>query len=60
MQWQTELRKVGAEVVEGEDFIEITPPEEIKHAAIDTYNDHRVAMCFSLVALDESCGVNNQ
>lgn len=52
----TELRKVGAEVVEGEDFIEITPPSELKHAAIDTYNDHRVAMCFSLVALD-SCGV---
>lgn len=48
----TELRKVGAEVVEGEDFIEITPPVNIKHAAIDTYNDHRMAMCFSLLALD--------
>lgn len=53
----TELRKVGAEVVEGDDFIEITPPQKIQHAAIDTYNDHRVAMCFSLVALDNECGV---
>ena len=48
----TELRKVGAEVVEGEDYIEVTPPAELKHAAIDTYDDHRMAMCFSLVALD--------
>lgn len=47
----TELRKVGAEVVEGEDFIEITPPVHLTHAAIDTYNDHRMAMCFSLLAL---------
>jgi 3-phosphoshikimate 1-carboxyvinyltransferase len=50
----TELRKVGAEVVEGEDYISITPPTELKHAEIDTYNDHRVAMCFSLVALSET------
>jgi 3-phosphoshikimate 1-carboxyvinyltransferase len=50
----TELRKVGAIVDEGHDFISITPPERIGHAVIDTYNDHRVAMCFSLVALSES------
>ncbi len=50
----TELRKVGAEVVEGEDFISITPPKSLKHAQIDTYNDHRVAMCFSLVALSNT------
>ncbi|ACQ92980.1 3-phosphoshikimate 1-carboxyvinyltransferase [Tolumonas auensis DSM 9187] len=50
----TELRKVGAEVVEGHDFIEITPPAQLKHAAIDTYNDHRIAMCFSLVALSDT------
>lgn len=48
----TELRKVGADVVEGEDFIEITPPARLTHAAIDTYNDHRMAMSFSLLALD--------
>ncbi|MBT00821.1 MAG: 3-phosphoshikimate 1-carboxyvinyltransferase [Oceanospirillaceae bacterium] len=46
----TELRKVGAQVVEGEDYIEITPPAEISSAAIDTYDDHRMAMCFSLAA----------
>ena len=45
-----ELRKVGATVEEGEDFIRITPPEKIHYAAIDTYDDHRIAMCFSLVA----------
>lgn len=53
----TELRKVGAVVEEGEDYITITPPKQIKHADIDTYDDHRVAMCFALVALDDHCGV---
>ena len=48
----TELRKVGAEVDEGEDYLTITPPETLKHADIDTYDDHRIAMCFSLLALD--------
>ena len=48
----TELRKVGAEVEEGEDYLKITAPEVLKHAAIDTYDDHRMAMCFSLLALD--------
>jgi len=48
----TELKKLGAEVVEGEDFIEITPPIHIKeNIEIDTYDDHRMAMCFSLVSL---------
>jgi len=50
----TELRKVGAEVIEGEDYISITPPESLKHAEIDTYNDHRIAMCFSLIALSDT------
>ena len=50
----TELRKVGAEVIEGDDFITVTPPEQLTHAAIDTYNDHRIAMCFSLVALSDT------
>lgn len=49
-----ELRKVGAEVIEGEDFIKVTPPEQLVAAEIDTYNDHRVAMCFSLVALGDT------
>ena len=47
----TELRKLGAEVIEGHDFLSITPPETLSHARIDTYDDHRMAMCFSLVAL---------
>ena len=46
----TELSKVGAKVEEGEDFIRITPPAHVQHAAIDTYDDHRMAMCFSLAA----------
>ncbi len=50
----TELRKVGAKVEEGHDFIRITPPETLKHADIGTYNDHRMAMCFSLVALSDT------
>lgn len=47
----TELKKVGARVVEGKDFIEIEPPANISAAAIDTYDDHRIAMCFSLAAM---------
>lgn len=48
----TELRKLGAAVTEGNDSIEITPPLKIKeHVEIDTYDDHRMAMCFSLVSL---------
>lgn len=46
-----ELRKVGADVRESTDSITITPPTELKSATIETYNDHRMAMCFSLVAL---------
>jgi 3-phosphoshikimate 1-carboxyvinyltransferase len=48
----TELRKVGAIVEEGADFIKITPPATLTpNAVIDTYDDHRMAMCFSLVSL---------
>lgn len=49
-----ELRKVGAEVEEGHDFIRITPPAQVNFAEIGTYNDHRMAMCFSLVALSST------
>ena len=51
----TELRKLGATVDEGADFIRITPPASARHwraASIHTYDDHRVAMCFSLAALN--------
>ncbi|GAB2272001.1 3-phosphoshikimate 1-carboxyvinyltransferase 2 [Dionaea muscipula] len=48
----TELRKLGATVEEGPDYCVITPPPELKLnvAAIDTYDDHRMAMAFSLAA----------
>ena len=50
-----ELRKLGATVEEGADYLKITPPSQPdawKAAAIDTYDDHRVAMCFSLAAFN--------
>jgi 3-phosphoshikimate 1-carboxyvinyltransferase len=47
----TELRKLGATVDEGSDSLRITPPAQILPAAIDTYDDHRMAMCFSLASL---------
>lgn len=50
-----ELRKLGATVEEGADFIRITPPAQTSDwqtASIHTYDDHRVAMCFSLAAFN--------
>lgn len=47
----TELRKCGAAVVEGSDYIAIDPPAKLTSATIETYGDHRIAMCFSLLAL---------
>lgn len=50
-----ELRKLGAAVEEGTDYIRITPPatpQDWKAASIHTYDDHRVAMCFSLAAFN--------
>jgi 3-phosphoshikimate 1-carboxyvinyltransferase len=56
----TELRKVGAVVEEGQDYLTITPPEALTpNATIDTYDDHRMAMCFSLVALGNTPVVIN-
>jgi len=48
----TELRKIGAGVVEGTDFIEVTPPTQWRPAAVHTYDDHRMAMCLSLAAFN--------
>ena len=50
----TELRKVGAHVEEGHDYIVITPPEKLLDAEIETYDDHRMAMAFSLLSLGSS------
>ncbi|HJV67924.1 bifunctional 3-phosphoshikimate 1-carboxyvinyltransferase/cytidylate kinase [Ideonella sp.] len=47
-----ELRKLGATVVDGPDFIEVTPPRRWQAAALHTYDDHRMAMCGSLAAFN--------
>ena len=47
----TELRKLGATVEEGADWLRVAPPARLAPATIDTYDDHRMAMCFSLAAL---------
>jgi len=52
-----ELRKLGATVEEGVDFIRIMPPQSSilsSQSSIDTYDDHRMAMCFSLAAFSQS------
>jgi 3-phosphoshikimate 1-carboxyvinyltransferase len=48
----TELRKLGAQVEEGADFLRVTPPVDWTPAAIHTYDDHRMAMCFALAAFN--------
>lgn len=57
----TELRKLGAEVVEGEDFISVTPVLRLASPpeGIDTYDDHRMAMCFSLAAFGTPLRIND-
>ncbi|MEP7182509.1 MAG: 3-phosphoshikimate 1-carboxyvinyltransferase [Betaproteobacteria bacterium] len=46
-----ELSKLGATVDAGDDHLTVVPPERLRAATIDTYDDHRIAMCFSLAAL---------
>ena len=53
-----ELRKLGAEVEEGADYIRVTPAA-LRPAAIDTYDDHRMAMCFSLAAFGTPVRIND-
>ena len=50
----TELRKLGAQVEAGHDYLEITPPQRLNPATIDTYDDHRMAMSLSLAALGDA------
>jgi 3-phosphoshikimate 1-carboxyvinyltransferase len=52
----TELRKVGATVEEGADFLRITPPQQWRQAAIHTYDDHRMAMSMALAAFNPLAG----
>jgi len=47
----TELRKLGARVVEGPDWLRIDPPAQLRAAAVATYDDHRMAMCLSLASI---------
>ncbi len=50
-----ELRKLGAQVEEGADFLRVTAPAspaDWRAATIHTYDDHRIAMCFSLAAFN--------
>ena len=54
-----ELKKIGASIVEGDEFLEISPPLIIRDAEIDTYDDHRMAMCFSLVSLKKNLVIIN-
>ena len=51
-----ELRKLGAGVVEGADFIDVSPPTAWRAATIETYDDHRMAMCLSLAAFNPLAG----
>ena len=46
----TELGKLGVTLKAGNDWLEVTPVAAFRHASIDTYDDHRMAMCFSLAA----------
>ncbi len=57
----TELRKLGAQIEEGADFLRIKPPLDgiTPNAAIDTYDDHRMAMCFSLVSFGAPVRIND-
>jgi len=55
-----ELRKLGAIVEEGADYLRVTPPAAIQAATIDTYDDHRMAMCFSLATLDGAARRGNK
>ena len=58
----TELRKLGAEVEEGSDFLRIVPPGprlRTPSEGIDTYDDHRMAMCFSLAAFAVPLRIND-
>ena len=52
----TELRKLGASVEEGADFIAVSPPLRWQPAVVRTYDDHRMAMCLSLAAFNPCAG----
>ena len=47
-----ELTKLGAQIETGLDYLAVTPPAQLQPASIETYDDHRMAMCFSLATLN--------
>ena len=47
----TELRRAGAKIEEGDDYLIVHPPKEIKHCEIETYDDHRMAMAMAILSL---------
>ncbi|HET7775468.1 MAG TPA: (d)CMP kinase, partial [Azospira sp.] len=55
----TELQKLGVIVEEGPDYLKVTPVPALKPAAIHTYDDHRMAMCFSLAAFATPLRIND-
>lgn len=63
----TEMRKLGCEVEEGQDYIKVNGnvpavdslKEHGEIPAFDTYNDHRMAMCMSLTALYRTVIIND-
>lgn len=56
-----ELRKLGATIEEGKDYLRISPPSDglLPDADIDTYDDHRMAMCFSLASFGAPLRIND-
>ena len=54
--WRPSSRKLGARVAAGDDWLEVAPLASFRHAAIDTYDDHRMAMCFALAAFGGAGG----
>ncbi|MCB1317695.1 MAG: 3-phosphoshikimate 1-carboxyvinyltransferase, partial [Leptospiraceae bacterium] len=56
---KTELEKFGARVKEEKDALHITPPAKLKSAAVDTYQDHRMAMAFALAAYGADIQIKN-
>ena len=54
-----ELEKLGARVEKGDDFLIVEAPERLDYAEIDTYDDHRMAMCFSLASFGTHVRIND-
>ncbi len=47
----TELQRLGVDAEQGPDFLVVRPTGTVKPATVETYDDHRVAMCFAILGL---------